>query len=71
MAILSPSGLHYSHMEDPLARSAYQIFLYVLLFVGTAALGGFVGYIVSFLYHEQRKEKSRENTLESEDDISN
>ena len=53
-------------MEDPLARSAYQIFLYVLLFVGTAAVGGFVGYIASFLYHEQRKD--RQNDGEDSED---
>ena len=44
-------------MENLFARSAYQIFLYVLLFVGTAAMGGFVGYIASFLYHEGRKDR--------------
>ena len=55
-------------MEDPIARSAYQIFLYVLLFSGTAAIGGFVGYIASFLYHEGRKERTKgESSLEEED----
>ena len=43
-------------MEDSIARGAYQIFLYALLFTGTAAIGGFVGYIASFLYHESRKD---------------
>ena len=38
-------------MEDTLARGAYQIFLYALLYIGIAALGAFVGYIASFLYH--------------------
>lgn len=52
-------------MEDLFARSVYQIFLYVLLFIGTAALGGFVGFIVSFLYHERQKDKeARANDTE-------
>lgn len=46
-------------MEDLFARSAYQIFLYVLLFIGTAAMGGFVGFILSFLYHERQKDRQK------------
>ena len=55
-------------MEDPVARGAYQIFLYALLFTGTAAIGGFVGYIASFLYHESRKDKTSHGEGDSEDD---
>ena len=54
-------------MDDPLARGAYQVFLYVLLYVGTAALGGFIGYIVSFLYHEQQKDKVEKSSDEPGD----
>jgi len=34
----------------------YQVLIYTVLFVGVAVLGAFVGYIVSFLVHEQREE---------------
>ena len=57
-------------MEDPIARGAYQIFLYALLFSGTAAIGGFVGYIVSFLYHERRKDRTSHGEGDPEDDAS-
>ena len=43
-------------MEDSLARGAYQILLYVLLYIGVAVLGAFVGYIASFLYHGSEEE---------------
>ena len=56
-------------MEDALARGAYQIFLYALLYIGIAALGAFVGYIASFLYHggEEPPEEEEENEVEGED----
>ena len=51
-------------MEDPLARGAYQIFLYALLYIGVAVLGAFVGYIASFLYHGSEDEPPEEGELE-------
>ena len=51
---------------EPLSQSAYQVFLYVLLFVGTAAMGAFTGYIASFLYHERRKELSERSEEDSD-----
>ena len=54
-------------MEDTLARGAYQIFLYALLYIGIAALGAFVGYIASFLYHGGEEPPEEEDEAGGED----
>ncbi len=67
-------GFTLGGMEDTLARGAYQIFLYALLYIGIAALGAFVGYIASFLYHggeeppeelEEAEDTSRDESYKS------
>lgn len=55
-------------MDDPVSRGAYQVFLYVLLFVGTAGLGGFVGYIVSFLYYGRPEQPEAEGSAKDNTD---
>ena len=59
-------------MEDALARGAYQIFLYALIYIGIAALGAFVGFIASFLYHggEEPPEEAKEVEDTSKDERS-